>query len=67
MIQGTFRSKSNQKDGGDNTIQEKEESVVEKMVTQFEENSRKCRSWQYALRSGKRNKDIQACTLLSIG
>jgi polyhydroxyalkanoate synthase len=41
MIQETFRSKSDQKDGGENPIREKEEAVVEKMVTEFEENSRK--------------------------
>lgn len=41
MIQGTFRSKSDQKDGGENTIQEKQQAVVEKMVTEFEESSRR--------------------------
>src|ERR671926_1518087 len=41
MIQGTFRSKSDQKDGGENTIQEKQEAVVEKMITELQENSRK--------------------------
>jgi polyhydroxyalkanoate synthase subunit PhaC len=41
MIQGTFRSKSDQKDGGENTIHEKQEAVVEKMITEFQENSRK--------------------------
>jgi polyhydroxyalkanoate synthase len=41
MIQGTFRSKSDQKDGRENTIQEKQQAVVEKMVTEFEESSRR--------------------------
>src|SRR5919202_70030 len=41
MIQGTFRSKSDQKAGEENLIQEKEEAVNEKLVAELEENLRK--------------------------
>ena len=41
MIQGTFRSESDQKAGEENLIQEKEEAVIEKLVAELEENLRK--------------------------
>jgi polyhydroxyalkanoate synthase len=53
MIQGTFRSESDQKAGEENLIQQKEEAVIEKLVAELEENLRKLEKMKSLLYTAK--------------